>query len=360
VKLLERRVMRTFLVTLVGALAAIVVIFIVLDLTENMSTFIDRKAPLAAVALNYLYYIPEIVVLTLPVAMLLASLATLGGMARDNELIALKASGVSSYLPIRALAALALVVTIGSFFIGETLAPAANSSRGMLENEFIKRQGVISRNETINRAFDLGQGRVLFVKRYNSEERQGLDCTLAFASGIRVDRLVQAQRMRWGGEGDRWTFETVIERTWTDGVESYRRYPRLEEALPFVTPEILAARQKEPEEMGYSELRAYVERGRVQGRPVIRAQVDMYTKLAFPFSNFIIVLFGAALAAVRRRSGLAVGFTLSLFICFVYYIVMRTGQALGYNGDLSPWLAAWIGNFLFGGLSLYFLRRARY
>lgn len=359
-KLLDRHVARTFLFTLVGAMTAIVVIFIVLDLTENMSRYIDQEAPAVAVALNYLYYVPEIVVLTLPVAMLLASLATIGGMARDNELIALKASGVSAYRLIATLAVIALAVTGLSFVVGEVLSPRANEARRMVRNEYVDKRGPISRTETINRALDLGAGQVLFVKRYNAEEQQGLDVTLAWSDGVVVERLLQAARMHWSGEANLWDLRNTTERTWHDGVETYQRTDSLTVELPAVTPAELAARSKEPEEMAFSELREYVARGRARGRPVVRAEVDMHTKLAFPFANFIIVLFGASLAAVRRRSGLAVGFTVSLLICFIYYIVMRTGQAMGYNGDLEPWLAAWIGNFLFGGLSLHFLWRARY
>ncbi|MCI0595934.1 MAG: LptF/LptG family permease, partial [candidate division Zixibacteria bacterium] len=63
---------------------------------------------------------------------------------------------------------------------------------------------------------------------------------------------------------------------------------------------------------------------------------------------FIIVLFGAPLASRKRRSGPALGFALALLISFVYFLFLRSGQVLGHNGTLEPWLGAWIGNIVFG------------
>ena len=359
-KLIERRTAGSFLVTLVGAALAFLAIFVIVDLVENIDKFIDQQAPLHAFLLYYYHYAPWIVVLTLPVAMLLASLATLGGMTRDNELLALKASGISPYRPIGTLAAVALGITGLAFLIGETVVPAANEARQMVYNRYVEKSGAISESVTINRTLDLGQGRLLFVRQYHADEQAALHVTLAESRNREVHRVVQAARMHYLGEGGRWRMEEVVERAWDNGRELYRHHLESEEYLPAVTPAELALRVRRPEEMGYWELAAYVDRGQARRIEVTRATVDLHMKVALPFANFIIVLFGASLAATQRRTGLAVGFTASVLICFFYYAVIRTGQAFGYNGNLPPAPAAWMGNILFGGLSLFFLRRARF
>jgi lipopolysaccharide export LptBFGC system permease protein LptF len=82
-------------------------------------------------------------------------------------------------------------------------------------------------------------------------------------------------------------------------------------------------------------------------------------KISFPFANFIIVLFGAPLASGRKRTGKALGFGLSLLICFVYYGFIKAGQVLGREAMLPPLLAAWIGNAIFGAMGIFFLVKAR-
>lgn len=359
-KILDRYVIRTFLLVLLGAIVAFVAVFVIANLTEKVEDFIDHDAPLRAPILYYLYFSPYIAVLTLPVSMLLASLSTLGGMVRANELLALKASGISTYRPIRTVAILSLFVTVGAFAVGESVVPRSNEAKEMIWNRYITKTGSVSRTDIINRTLDLGVGRMLFIKRYNTDDQLALDVTLAETSGTHVKRLLQADRMRYLDEESLWQFDTATERIWDDGGETFIEHTSLKEDLPHLSPTELAARRKDPEEMGYAELHDYVKRGLARGRDVTRGLVDLHMKVSLPFANFIIVLFGTALAAVRRRTGLAVGFTASVFICFIYYGFMETGRALGYTGDLPPLLAAWIGNLTFGLLSLYFLRKARF
>ena len=87
--------------------------------------------------------------------------------------------------------------------------------------------------------------------------------------------------------------------------------------------------------------------------------VELYLKISFPLTNFVVVLIGTALAIRVRRGGLAISFGLAVFISFVYYAIIRTGQALGHSGTLPPLIGAWLGNLVFGGLGLELLRRAR-
>lgn len=359
-KTIDRYVTRNFLFVLFGAAIAFLAIFVVVDLVEHMEAFIDEDAPFIAPVLYYLYYAPYIVILTLPVAMLLASLSTIGGMMRDSEMVALKASGVSPYRVIGTLAVIALIVSAAAFTVAETLVPYTNEQKAMVWNKYVDKRGKTSRTDTVNRTLSLGEGRTLFVKRYNAKEEQGLDVMLTESTGTVPLRTIQAQRMRYLGDGGFWQLEAVTERVWQEGREIFRRYETLREMLPEVTPAELAARRKDPEEMGFTELRGYIRRGLARGRDMTRAIVDLNIKVSLPFANFIIVLFGASLAAVRRRTGLAVGFAASILICFLYYGVIRTGQALGYNGNLEPALAAWMGNLIFGVLSLYFLFKARF
>jgi lipopolysaccharide export system permease protein len=89
-RILDRYLIRQFLFVLLFSLTAFWLIFVIVDLVENLDKFIDRHATLLVVAKYYLFYTPYIVVLALPVAMLLSCLFSLGQMAKHNELTAIK------------------------------------------------------------------------------------------------------------------------------------------------------------------------------------------------------------------------------------------------------------------------------
>ena len=125
-----------------------------------------------------------------------------------------------------------------------------------------------------------------------------------------------------------------------------------------LNPGDFARQQKKPEEMNYAELSGYIRRAKANGEDVTRNLVDLYLKISFPFTCVVIFLLGAPLGVATRRSGRASAFGLGVLICFVFYGSVKAGQALGWNGIISPWLGAWLAMFLFGGLGLLLLRRA--
>jgi lipopolysaccharide export system permease protein len=141
--------------------------------------------------------------------------------------------------------------------------------------------------------------------------------------------------------------------------EKYQPFDRLLRLDLKIKPEALAERQKKPDEMGYFELAEYVKIKKRSGQVVAKETTDLHLKIAFPFVNFIIVLFGAPLAANPKRSGLAIGFAISLFIAFVYYTLIRMGQSFGYSEKLPPLLAAWAANILFVVLGTILLVKAK-
>lgn len=111
--------------------------------------------------------------------------------------------------------------------------------------------------------------------------------------------------------------------------------------------------------MNYLELRGYVDKLRASGGRVANYLVDLHLKLAFPLVNFVVVLIGASLATRLRMQSAALGFGLSVAIAFIYYAFMRTGQALGHNGALPPYLAAWMGDAVFGLVGITMMAQAQ-
>ena len=108
------------------------------------------------------------------------------------------------------------------------------------------------------------------------------------------------------------------------------------------------------------ELRRYIDRKERTGGDTTRELVDLNLKIAYPFANLVIVLFGVTLAGrSARRGGAALGFGLALFLCIVFWMSIKFGQGVGYGGGLPPWLAAWLANIVFGALGLMLLLRAR-
>jgi lipopolysaccharide export system permease protein len=128
------------------------------------------------------------------------------------------------------------------------------------------------------------------------------------------------------------------------------------------SPQELLVESKEPEEMGYEDLVRYIDDRQRLGADTQQEQVDLHMKVAYPFANFVILIFGIALVGsashASRQSG-TVGFGLALFLTIIFWGFLRVGQGIGYGGGLPPAIAAWLANGIFGLVGLVLLARAR-
>ncbi|MBI3195540.1 MAG: LPS export ABC transporter permease LptG [Ignavibacteriae bacterium] len=356
---LDRYILRQFILTAIFAIVAFVVVFLSVDMMENLDDFIDHNATLGIILTYYLYFMPEIIKLTIPVGMLMSALFTTGRLSTFNELTAMKSSGISLYRMIIPLLAFSLFVSAASIYFNGWIVPQANKKKFAIGRAYFKK-GIeyISKNNVFiqdspTRIISLGQYDDLadVATVVSLQEFDAVDPTIITA---RYD----AREMRWQPDTKSWTLGNGTIRTFTDGKESLSKFTSLELTLNF-TPDDIRKKQEHPDEMDYTSLHRFIENQKRAGQDAARWEVDYYGKIAFPFASFIVVLFGVPFSSVKRRGGLGVEFGIAVAICFFYMIFLKVSQAFGYNGDLHPVLTAWLANGIFLVLGIYNLIRVQ-
>lgn len=348
IHILDKYLIKKFLIILFFNILAFIVIFVVIDLIENLDKFLSFHASFGQVFLYYIYYIPFIIVLTLPISMLLSSLFALGSMAQHNEIIAMKSSSLSLYRILFPLFLIALLISVIIGFAGETILPETNRARLDIYRYDIKkesRQITGARNQI---AIQDGKNKQIFIQLYETRKQRAHKVNIIQAENNKIDLRLDARFMQWDSNNNNWILIDVTKRVLSDTSEIVTKYDTVKYTSSNITPEDLLDLEIQPEEMNYMELNRFVDKMIALGADARKWLVDLYMKISYPLANFIIVLFGAPLAAQKRRSGPALGFAIALLISFIYFLFLRTGQVLGHKGDLDPWLAAWIGNIVFG------------
>jgi len=124
-------------------------------------------------------------------------------------------------------------------------------------------------------------------------------------------------------------------------------------------PEDFARDVLPEEQMTYKELAAFIHRQERNGRQALRESVALHMRLAFPFANFVIALFGLPMASRMRRTGRPVQIGLCLLICFVFYGSIQFGRAMGWNDIVAPYWGAWAPNLIFGLIGIILLIKTR-
>jgi lipopolysaccharide export system permease protein len=355
VRILDRYILREFISYLLMGLLAFVGIFVIVDVFEKIDTFVDAKAPIALILRFYLSYIPVVMVEILPVAVLLATLLSLGRFARFHELTAMRVAGRSLLRIYRPIILFVCLICAFAFAMGERVVPDGNFRRKKIMNREIKQRPEFpARRQDVR--YIGRDGRIYILGSYDVRRSTMRDVVIQEFSGGALARRIDARQGKWAE--DHWEFRDGYVRTFGGDTLSSERFDQLPLIVP-EQPEDFAKEERDPDFMGYAELKRWIERFRQSGGEARPYLVDLQMKLASPFVNLITVLIGASLATRIRRGGTALGFGLSLVISFVYYALIRAGQAIGHGGSLPPVLAAWMANIIFGVLGTLLLLRAR-
>lgn len=352
----DRYLGREFLRILGITLAGFIVIYLLVDIFDNIDTYIDRDARVDRVIAYYVYLCPYIVILMLPTATLLASMLSVGSLAKNNELVAMKTSGVSLYRLLAPLwvigAFLSLLVVVG----GGWVLPETSAAARRIKRLEIERRPVLGGEPERNIV-------------YQSDDLMYMIAVLYPDRGVAEGMSVLAEReggVAWRVDATRAHF---LDGGWTLGPGRLRVFsPEREHMASFavarpasmhVSPAELVRKPRAPEEMGVVELRRVIRTLRRSGLSAAKQEVELHLRFSFPLANLLMVLIGAPLASAPRRSGLALSFGISIAISFAFFGAVRACQALGHHEGLPPAVAAWLPSAAFFAAGLVILARVR-
>jgi lipopolysaccharide export system permease protein len=355
---IDRYVLRQFVLTAAYSLVAITILFVAINMMDNIDDFLDRHATILMIITYYLYFIPEIMKLMTPVAMLLSALFTTGRLSTFNELTAFKSSGISLYRFMIPIMIFAFLVSAVSVYFNGWVVPYANKKKLQIARQYFQKdRQFISKNnifiqDTKTRILSIG----MFDDTRNVATQVSIQDFDPNDQTKMLDRY-DAREMRWISDSKSWMLYNGTERQFTaSGEVAIPFTSHIIGALNF-TPDDIRKKQEKPEEMNYTDLGEFIRNQQRAGHDASRWLVDYYGKIAFPFASIIVVLFGIPFSSVKRRGGLGVEFGIAIGISFLYMIFLHVSQAFGYNGDLHPLLTAWLANILFFISGLFILWR---
>jgi lipopolysaccharide export system permease protein len=349
----------TFLRFFFYAMAGALVLFTLVDLFEHISSLLDNQATIDQAARYYMYRSVWVIDLVLPVSMLMATLFSIGTMARYQELTALFASGHSLMQVARPILAAGAVAAIGSLAWHEYVLPEA-----MLRMDHVWEVEIHKRPDRLRPTQDIAvtgaDDRLYYARRFDPETGLVTGLKVMAMDQAQVVERIDARRAEWTGQ--HWILHDGTHRVFArDGEQPtlFERFDRRVASDLAITPETLSRERVNPEDMSIRQLRVHNRLVRQSGGDPVRGEVDIQFRLAFPLVNFLVVLIGAILASGPRKTTIASGFGWTLLLSFGYYLFMNFGRALGQEGAIPPLVAGWSGNAAYAVLGATLFLRAR-
>lgn len=357
-RILDKYIIKEFLGPFLFGIAAFTAIFIGSDTLMKIAEYVTRYGASASSAFKlFLLAIPNIVVYTFPMAVLLGALMCFSRLSSSSELIVMRTSGQSFIRLAMPVFVLAFFISLGAVAFNEYVVPWTNNMYQYILNTEVRRN--LNPGETNHIVIrDVQDGKInhlFYARRYDPETKQMQNITIQEFENERAVRVENAPVADWV-DGAWYMRDGVIYDLTKDGAGHMMRFEQ--QVIPYAqSPSEIQQKQKDLDEMTIRELREQRMVFRAAHEDTARIDMTIQQRFSLPMASFIFALMGAPLGVQKQRSSSSIGFGLSVIIIFLYYAVMTFAGSMGKGHVISPELAVWTPNIIAFAVSLYLIRR---
>jgi LPS export ABC transporter permease LptG/LPS export ABC transporter permease LptF len=338
-----------------------------------ISTFIDMSDKLfkgkttGGMLLRYMWYAsPQFMYYCIPLAVLIATLVTIGLLTRSSELIVMRACGISLYRTTLPLVLMGVVASGVLFMFDENVLAGSNRKAEALRHEI--RVGSPRTFDVLNRQWIVGREGVIYNYIYFDVPNTQINKLSIFRFAPKAWRLQsrsfytsvksagqttgQEKSVTWQGHGG-WVreFDRQVE---TRGFRVLGESP-----IELEPPAYFATEQPDPASMTYGKLKRFIAELRASWFNVVKYEVALHRKISFPWVTVIMTLLAIPFAVTTGRKGAMYGIGLGVTLALAYWVSTSVFMAIGSGGAIMPILAAWAPNVLFGAAAIYMILTVR-
>ena len=356
-KILDRYIFKEMTATFFVGIGAFTVTLLLGKIVRLTEMIVNKGVGLWVILRLFLLMLPSFLVITIPMATLLATVSTFGRMASDKEVVALKATGVSLYRLLYTPALFATLACVVNLYLSIEVMPWGNRNFRSLLYQVARTQAGLGLREGVFNS-DLkdfiiyvrnlkGEGRVLEgILLADSREKENLKVIVARKGELITDAEGNSTILRLSDGSVHFTFSKDPA---TYRELSFGRYELTLDFNRFIGNPL--DRRIVDRELTLSELLAKMQEENAAKRSP-HYFVSFHKLFSIPFAAIVFVLIGTPLGIRVKRSGKISGFSLSIALVFVYYLLFVLGETLGDRGRIPPFLAAWFPNILLGALGM--------
>jgi len=363
-RILDRYILKSIIYIFFSCIFVFLFLYIIIDLLSNLDEVLKHQATLALLVRYYISYLPFMFVQVSPFACLLSTVYTFGRLNHNNEIIAMRSSGLSIFAIARNALIFGFLISLTVFWINDRCVPIS-----VTENQKIKIQieegmpkGVPKRNETIINLTLYGlRNRLFFINKFSpaaktlegitileQDEKQNLTKKIIATKGIYQDGL--------------WKFFQCITYKFDQNGQVIDEPGYLEEEIMSIpeTPKDLASLRQKPEQMNIHQMQDYIWILSKSGATTVirNLKVDLYQRFSSPFTSVIIIFLGIPFSLLMRKRATGMSsIGVSIIVGFLYYVLDAICLAVGKSGLITPILAASLSHIIILSGSLYLISK---
>lgn len=356
-KTLKNYIIREYFLPFLFGVLIFTFIFLASKIVYITNMVINKGVGILPVLKLITYSLPPILVLTIPMGVLLANLLSFGRLASDNEITAIKASGINLTSIISPALLIGFLISLALVFFYDRIIPVCNYN--FFETSYMisqKRPTLELREHAFN---NVGKMRV-YVNRIDFKKSM-LEDIIISENNPESSKFITAEKglIFLHPDGSKITLQL------TNGaihqVETLNRnnYQSLLFNIHNIVINLGGALNKKRvrmlEEMDSLEIKKELDRYKMGKANVSPFLVELYRRISFPFACLSFTLLGIPLGLKARHRSKSISFGISVLLIFIYYLVLIGAETMGMRGTLPPALAMWTPNVVFGILGIIML-----
>ena len=355
-RLLDRYVIRNFLQAYLYCIAGFISIWLIFDISDNISTLLDERVGLLLAVQYYITQVPQVFIILLPVSLLLALLFSLGRMSRANEIVSMLTAGVSVPRVLLPLIGMGLLTVAATMTLNYSLAPHAELARKTFFSEARSRpesliEGQIFRNRS--------DARTWFIQNFRPGGNS-FNSVQVLQQDEHDDIVTNylATRALYRPEEKTWELEQVkvVHYDPAGNIIDAQIYPSLKIDNWSETPFRLGSANVRAEFLSVPELREYLRfNSDFPATLLAPFRTHFQYRLALPWECLVVVCIAAPLGIGYSRRGILSSVAAAVILVFSMNFLTHFFLALGEGDRIAPWIAAWTPNLIFAVIGLYLL-----
>ncbi len=361
-RILDRYIFASVLAIFFGCLLTFLFLYVIIDLFANLDMVMKQHVNILLLAQYYLASVPVIFVQVVPIACLLATLYTFAKLNRDNEIIAMRASGLSIFQISRTVIIFGFILSLAVFFVNDRFVPqsASVTKRFREQMESGAKKLKAKKREPIKNFFMYGSKNRLIYANSFSPDTDTLDGIVILEHDAKQNVTEKIMAQKGVYEKGFWRFYNCYTFVFEENGRDIKEQHYQEEEIMTITetPKDFLDQRQSPEFMTIAQLDNYIWRLSRSGATKVTRnfKIDLYQRFTMPLTTILIILLGIPFSLmIRKRATGISSLGISIMVGFLYYVVNAVSVAFGKAGFLPPGLAVSLSHILALMFSLYLM-----
>lgn len=341
-------------------LALFAPIGIIIDVSEKINFMIENKVPFVEIAVYYYNFTIYFTNLLFPIFLFLSVIWFTSKLANDTEIIAILSSGISFTRFLRPFLIGASIISVVVLLMGFFIVPKSSEGFNNFRYTYLRTGGKEQmRGDDTDVYRQLSDNEFIYVNSFNTVSKTAFNFSYEKFKGNKLEYKITASRIQWNPKTKNYTMYDYTKRTVGELGDKIEKVDKKDAKFSFdledLTPVVYIA-----ETLNLGKLNRFIDKERGRGSSNVNVYlVVLYKKYSIPASAFILTIIAVAVSSMKRRGGMGLSLAIGIALAFAFVFFDKIFGTLAEKSSISPLLAVWFPNIVFGILAIFLLRNAK-